>query len=119
VQTLITLNSEAKWEEQARPIQLTLLKYTQKGIKTGEKIKTHMDASIFIMIVFIAALGFNLYQRFQCPDLPKEHTEIQEREQDMQVNWKYVNGLLAQYEKTIASRQRCTVGRRDIIMRIF
>lgn len=64
------------------------------------KIYLHWDAMIVIVVLFITSFGFNLYQRYQYSDLLKESVEAQTKAQDMEVNWNYVKGLLAQCKKT-------------------
>ena len=74
------------------------------------KVQLHMDAIAAIVLVLCVSIGFNIYQRFQYSDLLAEHTEVQWRAQDMEVNWNYARGLLENCTKQCGPRdlQRST-----------
>jgi hypothetical protein len=69
-----------------------------------KKVALHTDALAGIVLVFAASFGFNVYQRFQYESLLQEHTALQWKAQNTEVNWKYVVGKLKKCQAAAQAR---------------
>ncbi len=63
-----------------------------------KKVSISLDMVIVIAVVFIISFGYNLYQKYQYQDLLQEHVDVMWHDQNMEINWKYVKGLLEKCE---------------------
>ncbi len=67
-------------------------------------MKISRDTALFLVVLFLASVLFNAYQRFQYVDLLKEHVEVQWQAQNMEINWQYVN---KKYERCLKHCPDC------------
>ena len=62
------------------------------------------DTALFLVVLFLASVLFNVYQRFQYQDLLKEHVDVQWQAQNMEINWQYVK---MKYERCLRRFPDC------------
>ena len=60
-----------------------------------KKIELHLDALITIIVVFILAISFILFQRYQYSDVLQENIDLNWEHENLKVNYDFQSGLLA------------------------
>jgi hypothetical protein len=59
---------------------------TTQENKVRGKLEVHYDFVAMVVICLALSVGFNLYQRSQYNDLISQHTALQWKAQDMEIN---------------------------------
>ena len=59
---------------------------TSRKQKVHRKLEVHYDFIAMFVICLVLSAGFNLYQRHQYNDLLSQHTALQWKAQDLEIN---------------------------------
>jgi hypothetical protein len=57
-----------------------------RGVKVHRKLEVHYDFVAMVVTCLALSLAFNAYQRYQYNDLLSQHTALQWKAQDLEIN---------------------------------